>query len=97
MPSFQKHAPATFLFLLLLIPKYGRCQASDVTPEDCVAVRYVTGVWSNHKGTQIAYLLKVPNLDQNRNDFQLYVKDVNEGSRTEGRLLTTGGDISDVR
>ena len=80
-----------------MIHKCGWSQAPDITPEDCVGVRYVTGLWLNHKGTQVAYLLKVPNLAQNQNDFQLYVRGADEGPHTAGRILTAGVDISDIR
>jgi hypothetical protein len=76
----------------------GTCQAElpGITARDCVAVRYIDGVWMNRQGTRVAYLVRSPNIDQNRNDYQIYVKDIAEGGVGQGVLLYAGEGISDI-
>jgi dipeptidyl aminopeptidase/acylaminoacyl peptidase len=50
----------------------------------------------NWGGTQVAYLLKSPNVDQNRNDYQLYVREIGDKSLSAGKLLVTGAEISNL-
>lgn len=77
--------------LLGLTPKmYG------VSPKDCVQVRYITGVWMNSAGSKVAYLVRSPNLNANRNDYLLYVREMHDGTKFAGRLLRSGTDISQV-
>jgi hypothetical protein len=52
-----------------------------IVASDCVTVRYLLHDDSlrremqiNSQGTLVAYLVQIPNLDENRNDVQLYVK-----------------------
>jgi dipeptidyl aminopeptidase/acylaminoacyl peptidase len=97
MLTYPKNVSGSLLLLMLMVPHFSPSQAPDVTPEDCVTARYVIGLWLNHKGTEIAYLLKTPDLVKNENNFQLYVKDVNDGSHNKGIILTTGEGISDIR
>jgi dipeptidyl aminopeptidase/acylaminoacyl peptidase len=51
-------------------------------------------MWMNPQGTRVAYLLKSPNLAQNYNDYQLYIKDVQDQSLNNGKLLLSGEGIS---
>lgn len=71
-------------------------QAPGVLPSDCVKVRYVTGVWADRESTQIAYLVKTPNLSLNRNDYDLYVKSTTDHTRTPGKLLLSGVEVSSL-
>jgi dipeptidyl aminopeptidase/acylaminoacyl peptidase len=84
------------LFLTVSAVAYSQNATSGVTPSDCVQVRYIRGVWMNMQGTQVAYLVKSPNLSQNRNDYQLYVKDIRNSDNNAGRLVIAGTDISAV-
>jgi dipeptidyl aminopeptidase/acylaminoacyl peptidase len=68
----------------------------EVTSLDCVQVRYIEDVWINPQGTAVAYLVKVPNVDRNRNDYQLYVRELNASAPTADRLVLAGEGISDV-
>src|ERR1700730_2202125 len=75
-----------------------------IVPSDCVTVRYLftnnTGqaaIQLNRQGTLVAYLVKSPNLVQNENDIELYVKDVSQGSTAAPRLLLSGSDVSQLQ
>ncbi len=83
----------------LIILSVGRAwgQRTAITPRDCVGVKYINGVWMNWSGTQVAYLVKSPNIDQNRNDYQLYVREIADKSFSSGKLLITGTEISSVQ
>ena len=74
-----------------------------ITAEDCVNVRYLnpddlTGaIRMNPQGTQVAYVVKTPHLAENRNDDQIYVKDLSDednvesGTRiSQGRAIRSG-------
>ena len=86
------------LLVCFLIHRERPClgETHGVTARDCVQVRYIKGLWMNHQGSKVAYLVKTPNLEQNRNDDQLYVKDLASETTNSGTLLTTGAGISDV-
>jgi len=84
------------LVLLLWPAQLASSQGRVVTPRDCVQVRYVVGIWPNTVGTQVAYLVKAPNLATDRNDDQLYVRDLNSGSPGNGKLVFIGINVSNV-
>jgi len=71
-------------------------QTRYVQPSDCVTVKYIAGMWSDKDSGQIAYLLKVPNIAQNRNEYDLYVKDTTNRTISPGRKLLSRVEISDV-
>ena len=68
-----------------------------ISAHDCVQIRYFVGVWMSPDGANIAYLVKSPNLQENHNDYQLYVRHVSDGITVPGKLLLTGTDISAVK
>jgi dipeptidyl aminopeptidase/acylaminoacyl peptidase len=72
-------------------------QTHLVTARDCVNVRYVNDVSINHRGTKIAYVVKAPDVTSNRNDYQLFVKDMADTSRSNGTVLLTSTVIQDVK
>jgi hypothetical protein len=76
--------------IIFLFSVLAEGQQSVVTPRDCVTVRYIAGMWASRVGTQVAYLVKTPNIEQNRNNYQLYVKDVADRSLASGRVLLSG-------
>jgi dipeptidyl aminopeptidase/acylaminoacyl peptidase len=84
-------------FLILCAGKCSWAQSPGVAPSDCVKVRYITGLWVSGGGTRVAYLVKAPDLEKNRNDYRLYVKDLNDATTSEGELLFSGEDIADVK
>jgi len=72
-----------------------------VTPRDCATVRYFRSgdiyptVSLNESGSRVAYLVKTPNMEQNRDIVQLFVKDVpGPSSDGQGRLLLSATDIT---
>lgn len=81
---------------MLLICGKAQAELPGMTARDCVAVRYIDGVWMNRQGTRVAYLVRSPNINQNRNDFQIYVKDIADGGVGQGVLLYAGEGISDI-
>ena len=72
-------------------------QRAGVSPSDCAGVKYICGVWISWGGTRVAYLAQSPIIDQNRNDYQLYVRGIEDKSLSPGKLLISGAEISDVR
>ncbi len=75
---------------------FAESELPAVTAHDCVQVRYIDGTWLNIQGTHVAYVVKSPNLDQNRNDYQLYIKDLQDKSTESGKLLVSATDISAI-
>jgi dipeptidyl aminopeptidase/acylaminoacyl peptidase len=74
-----------------------------IVPADCVTVQYVVDDSYHHavqispSGTQVAYLVKSPNLSTNQNDIRLYIKQLSTESDDPGRLLVTESKISQLR
>src|ERR1039457_7235318 len=93
--SYVMNIVAMTLTILLSGCVWG--QGLGVSPRDCVDVRYISGVWMSRSGTQVAYLVKSPNIDQNRNDYQLYVRAIGDKALSPGKLLITGAEMSDVK
>ncbi len=83
--------------LIILCGGNGLAQERGITPRDCVAVKYIEGVWMSWSGKRVAYLVKAPNIAQNRNEYQLYVREVDDRSLSPGALLFTGAEISDLK
>jgi dipeptidyl aminopeptidase/acylaminoacyl peptidase len=71
-----------------------------ITVEDCVRTRRIVyrEVRISPDGSEVAYVVKAPNLATNRNDYQLYVRDLQAtGIRENGRMLLQADRISAVR
>jgi dipeptidyl aminopeptidase/acylaminoacyl peptidase len=71
-----------------------------ITVEDCVRTRRIVyhEVRLSPDGSEVAYVVKAPNLATNRNDYQLYVRDLRAtGVRENGRMLLQADGISGVR
>jgi dipeptidyl aminopeptidase/acylaminoacyl peptidase len=84
------------LFLLFRGEVTAQDDPAGVLPRDCVQIRYILGVWMNPQGTRVAYLVKSPDLIRNRNDYQLYVKDLQKPEVSSGKLLLSGPEISAI-
>ena len=59
-----------------------------ITVEDCVRTRRVVypEVRLSRDGSEVAYVVKAPNLATNHNDYQLYVRDLHVAdTRQNGR------------
>jgi hypothetical protein len=98
--------PAQLLLLACMLVTIERSvraqQKRPVEVSDCVTVRYLStgglhpSILINHQGTQLVYAVRTPNLAANRNDIQLYVKDLRKGIANPVRLLVTGQKLSQL-
>ena len=92
----------TFVIIIALILSLAShrsavAQVRGVSSRDCAEVKYITRLWMNTAGTQVAFLVKSPNVERNVNEYQLYVKDVSDATPSNGNLLITGVEISDIQ
>src|ERR1700722_12460972 len=92
----------TFVIIIALILSLAShrsavAQVRGVSSRDCAEVKYITRLWMNTAGTQVAFLVKSPNVERNVNEYQLYVKDVSNATPSNGNLLITGVEISDIQ
>jgi dipeptidyl aminopeptidase/acylaminoacyl peptidase len=71
--------------------------ASPVTPRDCVLVKTITGIWLSNNGSLLAYVIKAPNIETNRNDFSLYIKSTDDDTESLGKLIASGTEISGIQ
>jgi dipeptidyl aminopeptidase/acylaminoacyl peptidase len=104
MKSFAGTVLSVGLGLSLFLPAIVYSQSKRaITAEDCVNVRYLnpddlTGaIRMNLEGTQVAYVVKTPNLAENRNDDQLYIKDLTDTNFAEPRLIATAPGITNIQ
>jgi len=70
-----------------------------ISVEECIRTRRLVNadLALSPDGTNVAYVIKSPNLSTNKNDYELFVRDVNQTSRREnGRLLLQSGHLSNV-
>jgi dipeptidyl aminopeptidase/acylaminoacyl peptidase len=71
-----------------------------ITVEDCVRTRRVVDeeVQVSSDGSLVAYVVKAPDLSRNRNNYQLYVRDLKPTEkRRNGRVLLRADRISGLR
>jgi dipeptidyl aminopeptidase/acylaminoacyl peptidase len=75
-----------------------------IVASDCVTVRYLLRDDSlrremqiSPQGTRVAYLVQTPNLEENRNDVQLYVKALDAGQRRPEQLVLTASALSQLQ
>lgn len=74
-----------------------------VKPADCVTTRYLTddyyhsAIQMNSQGTHVAYLVRSPNLAENRNDIELYVRALSDTSTASSRRILLGWPISQLQ
>jgi dipeptidyl aminopeptidase/acylaminoacyl peptidase len=74
-----------------------------ITPADCVNVRYLnpddlTGATRlNLQGTEVAYVVKAANIPENRNDDELYVKEISSSSLSQSKRIASASDIANIR
>ena len=79
-------------------------QNHAATACDCVNVKYVTGgdiygpLVISPDGEHVAYEVKSPDVDNNRNIFELYVKDLRRGTKdNNGELIARGENFTGLR
>jgi hypothetical protein len=102
MEMLSMRTAFTFVFTIGLILGLASrisavAQVRGVSPRDCAEVKYITRLSMNTAGTQVAFLVKGPNVERNVNEYQLYVKDVSDATPSNGNLLITGVEISDIQ
>jgi dipeptidyl aminopeptidase/acylaminoacyl peptidase len=88
------------LVVSLVVGQIAADALRPITVEDCVRTRRILyhEVRLSPDGREVAYVVKAPNLETNRNDYQLYVRDLHEsGVRENGRMLLQADQISGVR
>lgn len=96
MPGIVKLA----LVVSLVAGQIGSGALRPITVEDCVRTRRIVyhEVRLSPDGSEVAYVVKAPNLETNRNDYELYVRDLQEtGIRENGRMLLQADEVSGVR
>jgi hypothetical protein len=79
-------------------------KARPILPRDCVTVRYFSednsgqrAIQINPSGTQVAYLVRSPNLETNRNDIALYVASLTVAVTEQPRLVLSGDSLSQMQ
>lgn len=92
------------LCAILALPLHGIAQAvTPVTPRDCVTVRYLlrdslrSSLQVNPQGDYVAYLIKSPDLKENRNTIELHVSSLASGAKPTSRMLLSSVDISSMQ
>jgi dipeptidyl aminopeptidase/acylaminoacyl peptidase len=93
----------SILAVLLMLPAMGATQTKRlIAAEDCVAVKYLNddGAYLpleiNEQGNRLAYVVKSPNMAENRNDIQLFVKDLTTISQDSAKLVFVASTISQI-
>ncbi len=91
-------------FLLGIAAPVIRAQTRPVTARDCVDVKYVTSgdirgpIAISPHGDKVIYEVKVPDLMENRNVFEIYVKDLQNGQQNDnGELLARGQNVAGIQ
>ena len=97
MKTLAKRAMYAYGIALFVTNLSAVSELRPVSSKDCVQVRYIAGAWMNPQGSRVAYVVKTPNLDQNQNDYQLYVRELDDETQGLGKLLITSTSITDVR
>jgi dipeptidyl aminopeptidase/acylaminoacyl peptidase len=74
-----------------------------ITSKDCVETRYFSddhvaaAIQINPQSTFVAYIVKSPNLQKNRNDFELYVRSLQTSPNDTERKLISAPQMSGMR
>jgi dipeptidyl aminopeptidase/acylaminoacyl peptidase len=104
--QFTLRCKGTILFVALIyaaLPIFAEKRV--LGPSDCVQVKYIVQDGENYlygpikvnpQGTRVAYMVKSPNLAQDRDDFALYVKDLHDGVLDGGALVFAGEALSHI-
>lgn len=104
----HSNRPVVSILAAILLPAIivGSEHKHPITVEDCVRTRRILSeglgqplpIELSPDGLHLAYIVKAPNVETNRNDYQLYVRDLNRvGYRETGRLLLQADRISGIK
>jgi dipeptidyl aminopeptidase/acylaminoacyl peptidase len=90
------------ILALLVTPFYSLRaeQRRTITVKDCVRTRRIVEqeVQISQDGTKVAYIVKAPDVVNNRNNYQLYVHELAKTEqRDNGQLLLDGVKLSHIR
>jgi dipeptidyl aminopeptidase/acylaminoacyl peptidase len=89
-----------FLLLTSVSSEMAGADLRPITVEDCVKTKRIVNqeVQVSPDGSRVAYVVKAPDLNANRNDYQLRVRDLKQGKEREnGRLVLQADNISGLR
>ncbi len=96
----KRYGKLLALTILLLSQVRAAPQMRSLTIEDCVRTRRIVEgeVTISPDGSSAAYVVKSPDVVSNRNNYQLYIRDLKQlEPRGEGRLLLQADKISGTR
>jgi dipeptidyl aminopeptidase/acylaminoacyl peptidase len=98
--SLTSNVVASFAIAATAITTHSQ-QRRPIVPADCVSVRYLKSGYNpaivvNPQETSVAYLVTSPNLSNNQNETQLYIKDLRDRRSLSSKLLLTADDISQI-
>ena len=85
-------------FLLHGKPALARSPARPISVADCVRTKrvYRAQVQLSPDGKEVAYVVKAPDIEKNKNEFQVYLRAVrSDATRSNGRLLYKSEDSID--
>ena len=88
------------LVVTLIAGQVAALPLRPITVEDCVRTRRIVNeeVRISPDGSEVAYVVKAPNLTTDQNDYLLYVRDLRSlGTRQNGHMLLRADRISGVR
>ncbi len=92
------------VILVALVP-VSTAQQRPITVEDSVRTRRIlpglgqsSMVQLSPDGSRVAYVVKNPNVVTNRNDYKLYIRDLNQIERRDnGRIILQADQISEIK
>lgn len=90
---------------ILKVASLSAQQKRAIVPSDCVTVKSLlignasvrNPIQMNPQGTQVAYLVKTPNLSSNTLDIALYVKNLTSDKTSGSPHLLLEGDVSELQ
>src|SRR5260370_34583637 len=88
------------LLLSFAINIWSAVRLRPITVEDCIRTRRIVGkeVQISQDGRLLAYVVKAPEISQNSNHYQLYVRSLSQlAHRENGRLLLEAESISRIK
>lgn len=85
---------AIALSLTLFVGPIGASDKQPIKVEDCVAVRGIVAdeVRTSSDGTHVAYIVKSANVQTNRNEFGLWLRDLSDRSTSNGALIFSSSE-----
>jgi len=91
--------------LQLHIQSRGLAEQRGVTPGDCVGIRYfaeegLAGTYGSislsEDGSYVAYIVRSPNLNENRDEHELFIHPTSATRPSDGKVLLSADDMSHI-